>query len=225
MENLKAEIREGKIKDLNKSGYMLGVLYGPEIKETISLKLSLKEFKKVLKEAGESSLISLKVDIKGKEKEFLVLLHEIQIDHITGEFTHVDFYQPILTKEVEAEITLVFEGESTAVKEQGGTLVKEIQTIKVKALPQKLPHEIKVNIEKLKTFEDEIFVKDLIIPEGVKVLREPDEIVAVAMPPQKIEEELAKPVEEDVEKVGGVEKAKEEVVVEEPVVKEQNKDK
>ena len=90
----------------------------------------------------------------------------------------------------------------------GGTLIKEIQELEVKALPEKLPHEIKVNIENLKTFEDEILIKDLKLPEGVKIQREPDEIVAVVTPPEKVEEELEKPIEEKVEEVEKVEEKK-----------------
>jgi len=110
----------------------------------------------------------------------------------------------------------VFEGEAPAVKELGGTLVREISEIEVKALPQNLPHEIKVNVEGLKTFEHEVLVKDLKLPQGVTVQREKNEIVAVVTPPEteKIEEELEKPVEEKVEEVEKVEEEKEEEVEE-----------
>ena len=129
----------------------------------------------------------------------MVLIHDIQENSISGETTHVDFYQPILTEEVEVAIPIVFEGEAPAVKELDGTLIKEIQEVEVKALPQNLPHEIKVSVEKLKTFEDEILIKDLILPENVNVMKEPDEIIAKVVPPEKVEEELEKPIEEEIE--------------------------
>jgi len=179
-------------------------LYGPKIKPQ-SIEVDLKEFKKVFKGAGESSLVTLKTD---KEKP-LVLIYRVDKDPASGEFIHVDFYQPILTQEVEAQVPLIFEGVSLAVKDLAGTLVKEVQEVKVKALPQNLPHDIKVNIEVLKTFEDEIRVKDLQIPEGVKVLKEQDEIIALVVPPAKVEEDLEKPIEEKVEDVEKVETKKE----------------
>ncbi|HOW13100.1 MAG TPA: 50S ribosomal protein L25, partial [Candidatus Pacearchaeota archaeon] len=204
MITIKVKKREktGKeVKKLREKGILPAVLYGPKIKPQ-PIELDLKEFKKIYKEAGESSLISLEIE----NKKTPVLIHKIEKDPVTDEFIHVDFYQPILTEEVEAVVPLVFEGISPAVKDLGGTLIKEIHEVHVKALPENLPHEIKVNIENLKTFEDEILVKDLILPQKVKVLREPDEIVALVVPPEKIEEELQKPIEEKVEEVEKVEK-------------------
>jgi len=212
MITIKVKKREktGKeVKKLREKGILPAVLYGPKIKPQ-PIELDLKEFKKIYKEAGESSLISLEIE----NKKVPVLIHKIEKDPVADEFIHVDFYQPILTEEVEAVVPLIFEGISPAVKDLGGTLVKEIHEVHVKALPENLPHEIKVNIENLKTFEDEILVKDLILPQKVKVLREPDEIVALVVPPEKIEEELQKPIEEKVEEVEKVEKERKEEIEE-----------
>lgn len=216
---LKAKIREErgkKVKKLRKRGVLPAVLYGPKIKN-LSLEMDLKEFGNIYKEAGESSLISLEVGDpsagSGQIEKFPVLIHEVKKDPLTGKPIHIDFYQPILTEEVEATVPIVFEGEAPAVKELGGTLVREISEVEVKALPKNLPHEIKANVENLKTLEDEILIKDLKLPEGVTIQREQDEIVAVVTAPEteKIEEELEKPVEEKVEEVEEAEEKEEEV--------------
>lgn len=210
MLSLKAKKRNKMGKKSRTEGVIPAVLYGPEIKNQV-IELDLKDFSKIYHQAGASSLISL--DLEGKK--FLVLIHDISKDHVSGEFQHVDFYQPILTKEVEAEVALVFVGEALAVKDLGGTLVKEIQFIEVKALPQDLPHEIIVNVEGLKTFEDEIKIKDIILPKGVRVEKNPEDTVAKVVPPAKIEEELEKPIEENVEDVEKIEKEKKEEPTEE----------
>ena len=205
MLTLPAKIRKTlgkKVKALRERGVLPGVLYGPRIKETLPLEINFKEFEKVYKEAGESTLVSL--EIEGKKTP--VLIHEVKLDPLTGKPIHVDFYQPRLEEEVEVTIPIIFEGEAPAVKELGGTLVKNISEIEVKALPQNLPHEIRVNIQKLKTSEDDILIKDLPIPKEVKILKEPEEIVASVAPPEKVEEELVKPIGEKVE---GVEKVEE----------------
>ncbi|MCX6722761.1 MAG: 50S ribosomal protein L25 [Candidatus Staskawiczbacteria bacterium] len=181
--------------------------------------MDYKEFQKVLREAGESSLIEL--DIEG-DKENLpasatpkalqagrpVLVHELQRDPVSDLFIHVDFFQTSLTEEVEVKVPLVFEGTSLAVKDLGGTLVKNISELEVKALPQNLPHEIKVSIDGLNTFLDHILVKDLNVPKNVKISAKPDEIVVSISQPEKVEEELAVEIEEKVEDVGQGEKEK-----------------
>ena len=194
-----------KVKKIREQGMLPGVLYGPKI-ESQPLEIDLKEFEGVYREAGESSLISLDL---AKEK-FLVLIHAVEIDVLSQKAIHVDFYQPRLDEEIEAMIPLVFEGEAAAVRDLGGTLVKNIHEVEVKALPQNLPHEIKVNIDKLKTFEDSVLIQDLSLPQGVKVLKEADEAVVFVASPEKIEEELAKPIEEKVEEVEKAEEKKEE---------------
>lgn len=204
---LKAKIRKEigkKVKKLRKQDILPAVLYGPKIKN-ISLELDSKDFQKIYGQAGESSLISLEV---GKEK-FLVLIHKIEKDHLSGAVIHIDFYQPVLDKEIEVSIPIVLEGQAPAIKELGGTLVREISEVMVRALPQNLPREIKVDITGLKTFDDEILIRDLKIPEGVKIHRQPEEIVVLVVPPSKVEEELKKPIEEKVEDVKKVEEKKE----------------
>jgi large subunit ribosomal protein L25 len=209
---ISAKIRKEKgkkLKTLRKRGVLPAVLYGPKIKN-LNLEIETKEFEKILEKAGESSLISLELkDEKLKDKEFLVLIHDVQRDPLTQKPIHVDFYQPILKEKIEAKIPIIFEGEAPAVKEFGGTLVKNISEIEVRATPQNLPREIKVNISNLKKFEDAILVSDLKLPKGVEVKRAKDEVIARVLPPEKMEEEIVKPVEEKIEEAGKVEEKKE----------------
>ncbi len=207
MLTLKAQLRVEigkKAKKNQQKGMVSAVLYGPGIKPQ-AIEAKLDDFKKVFKEAGESSLINLEIE----KKKFLVLIYDVKHDPMNLAINHVDFYQPKLDKEVEATVPLIFEGVSPAVKDLEGTLIKEFQEIKVKALPQNLPHDIKVDISVLVNFESEIKIKDLMLPEGVRTVKEADEIVVLVAPPQKIEEELAKPIEEKVEDVEKVETKKE----------------
>jgi len=208
---LNAKLRTDKTPKDSES--IAAVVYGPDVKNE-SISVDYKDFKKVLHEAGESQLIELSVE--GEKEKRLVLIHEIQKDPVEDFFLHVDFLQPDLKEETEAEVPLVFEGEAPAVKDLGGTLVKNMSEIEVSALPQNLPHEIKVSLESLKTFEDRILVKDLVLPNNVKATANPEEIVALVAAQENVEEELAAEIKENVEDVEKVEKGKEE----EPVVEE-----
>ncbi len=209
MLTLSAKIRKDfgkKTKSLKNKDKIPAVVYGPGIKN-LSLEVGYEEFEMAFKQAGESSLVSL--EIEGEKKERPVLFHEVQKHPVTDRFLHIDFYQVSLKEEVEATVSLVFEGVSLALKELGGTLVKDIVEVEVKALPQNLPHEIKVNIEGLKTFEDHVLIKDLVVSKEVKILKEPEEVVVSVLPPEKVEEELEEPIEEKVEEVEKAEEKKE----------------
>jgi large subunit ribosomal protein L25 len=220
MISLKAKIRNkfGKqTKSLRKKDIIPAVLYGPTLPKNFFLEVDRKEFENIYRQAGESSLISLEV----LDKKFLVLIHQIARDPINGEFLHIDFYHPSSKKKVEAEIALVFEGEAPAVKELGGTLVKELQTVGVKGLAEDLPREIKINVENLKTFEDRILIQDLEIPKGVEILENPEEIVVHIAPPERVKEELAAEEPVSVKATAGKEKIEGEKIKEEKKVEEE----
>jgi len=210
MISLSAKIRKGgkkELKALRKEELLPAVLYGHKIKN-LNLEVDLKDFENVYQGAGESSLITL--NVKDKKDKFLVLIHEVQLDPLSGKPIHVDFYQPPLKEEIEATVPIVFEGEAPAVKNLGGTLMKNISEIEVKALPQNLPKEIKVNIENLKNIEDNILVGDLKLPSGVKILRAAKDILVTVASLEKVEEILEKPIEEKVEEIEKVVEEKEE---------------
>lgn len=219
--NLKAKTREilgKKVKNLRKEGLLPAVLYGKETKP-LSVAVEKKEFQKVFKSAGENALVDLIIEGKsakggpasgGETKK--VLISDPQLDPITLEPIHADFHQVKLTEKVNAEVPLDFikEEESPAIRELEGTLVKEKDSIEVESLPQDIPHSIEVDTSQLKTFDDIIHVSDLKIPANVEVLDNPDEVIALIMPPRSEEElkELEEEVVEDVLKVEEIEKEK-----------------
>lgn len=192
-----------KVFSLRRQSEIPAVLYGPA-QETTLVSVGEKEFAKAFEEAGFSSLVRLETEGSATP----VLIHEVQRDPVSDKVIHIDFYQPPLDKKIEITVSIKFAGEAPAVKDFGGTLIKNIQEVQVRALPAALPHEIVVQVEGLATFEDAIFVKDLVAGEGVEILHSPNDIVAQVVPPEKVEEELAKPVEEKVEEVAKVEKPK-----------------
>ena len=184
-----------------------GILYGREV-ENVLVSLDKKKFNDTYEEVGESTVFKLALDGKDERN---VLIKDIQRNVLTGAVRHVDFYQVRMDEEIEAEIELVFKGESAAVKELAGILVKNMDAIQVKCLPGDLPPEIEVDITPLKTFDDYIYVKDLPVSEKVEVLIDPETVVAMVSEPRSEEElaELETEVKEDVTKVEGVVKEEE----------------
>ncbi|MDP2664966.1 MAG: 50S ribosomal protein L25 [bacterium] len=215
MVELKAKIRKEMKKgmdSLREQGMIPAVLYGPG-RDTVSLVLEKKEFEKVFASAGESTLVSLNLD----SQNLSVLIHDIQRDPVSSNIIlHADLYQPPLDKPITLAVPLVFEGTPIAVRDLAGTLLKNIQTVEVRALPKDLPHEIVVNVAGLATFEDKILRKALTGEGNFEILGNSEDIVAQVVPPAKVEEELAKSLEEKVADVELIEKEKKEEEEPEP---------
>lgn len=200
VQSRKAEIRP---KILLKGGFIPGIVYGPETKP-ISVQVQRKNFEKIYKQAGESNLIDLTVDSGSPLK---VLVQEIQTDPILDSIIHVDFRQINMKKVLHTKIPLAFTGESAAVKELAGVLVKNLNEVEVKCLPSDLVSAINVDISVLKIFNDVIHVKDLNVPGGITILNQGEDVV-VKVIEHKEEEEVKGP--ETVAQVEVISKKKEE---------------
>ena len=201
---LKAKIRKvtgKKVDQLRKENLIPAVLYGHGIKPQ-NILVKYLDFNKVYEKAGESALIELEVG----DKKANVLVHDIQMDPMSGKFSHVDFFQVNMKEEVETEIPLEFIGESPAVKEFGGVLIRSLDDIMVKCLPADLPEKYEVDISKLATFDDVIAVKDLQVSDRIEILVDGETIIASVQEPRTQEEleSLETKVEEDVSTVEGV---------------------
>lgn len=190
----------GKMVDRLRRGYSLpAVVYGHNVPSR-PVTVEANSFEAILKQAGTTSLIALRV---GQERPVTVLIHDVQRHPTTSRPIHADFYQVKMTEKLEADIELRLVGESPAVKEQGGVLVRTLDTVKVTCLPADLVVAIDVDISALKTFDDRIHVRDLVVPSGLTVMTKSDEVVASVAPPRSEEEiaSLSATVEEKVEDV------------------------
>ena len=200
---IKVKIREkGGVNQLRQDGFIPGVVYGRGVENT-NVVVETPVLEKVLQKSGESTLLELTIE-GGKSKH--VLIQDVQRDPVKDNLTHVDFLEVSLDRKIKAEIPLHFIGDSPAIKELGGILIKGVQQVEVEALPQNLPHNIEIDISSIKTFEDHITVADLKISNNVKILVSEETILASVVPPRSEEEleSLKGDVVEDVTKVEGV---------------------
>ena len=197
------------VKSLRREGVIPAVVYGGN-DGTTPIELNQKEFSKLFKTAGETTLIKLfvneeKVSAKGGPASGWknVLVHDVSRDTMTDVITHVDFYEVRMDEKITANIPLVFIGDAPAVSDLGGTLVKAMQGLEVRALPTDLPHQIEVNISQIRTFDDNILVGDIKLPKGVEILENQETSVAAVAPPRSEAEmeTLSGQVEEKVEEV------------------------
>jgi large subunit ribosomal protein L25 len=188
MFELKTETRDIKAnpKVLRGEGKLPAVFYGRKEKST-PITLDSIQFKKIWKEAGESSIVTLKT----AGGEIGAIIHDVQMDPVRGEPTHVDFYVVEQDKPIEVSVPLEFIGVSPAVKDLGGVLVKVLHEIEIEALPKDLPHSIVVDISSLAQIDSHITAKDLPLSRGVTLVTKEGEIVALVSAAREEKEEEA----------------------------------
>lgn len=208
---LKADKREkiGKLESLRKEGFMPAVFYGHK-KEATPIQIKKTDFIKAWKNAGESTVIKLET----QNGELEALIHAVDIDPITSEPRHADFYIFEKGHKVEISVPLEFVGVSPAVKDLGGVLMKILHEIKVEAEPTNLPHQIEVDISSILELEGQILAKEIVLPKSVELRENPEEVVVTVATPkaEKVEEVVAPDLTQiEVEKKGKQETESEEV--------------
>jgi large subunit ribosomal protein L25 len=192
MFSIKAKKRDlgVKVGAIREAGEIPAVFYGAGEANT-SISLSKSEFKKVWRQAGESSAV--KVDLGDKQVD--VLIHEVQVDPVSSEPIHVDFLAIDMKKKIKVNVALEFVGVSEAVKSGAANLVKVLHEIEIEALPADLPHNLEVDISKLVTLNDNVLVSDIKLPAGVVAVTSGTDVVASVVAQVEEKEEEAAPVD------------------------------
>ncbi len=189
---LKAQVRDKKSEKNNKireEGFIPACIYGPGF-DNMEIKIKMSDFQKAFEEAGESTLINLEVD---NQEAIKVIIKDVQRDVLKDKIIHADFYRVDMNKKITTEIPLLFVGEAKAVKELGGVLVKNIDSVEVECLPGDLVEHIEVDLSPLETFDNYIKVKDLKLPKGIRVLEDEDSVVVSVSEPERVEPEEEAP--------------------------------
>lgn len=201
IEAVKRDIEKQTASSVREEDKIPGVVYGHD-RESLSISVAYLPFERIY-QAAKGSLIDLKI---AGEEPVKVVIKEVQTDPVTGKYRHVDFHQVNLMEKLTADISLKFIGESKAVKELGGVLVKSLNHLRVECLAKDIVEAIEVDISSLTTFDDVLRVQDLNIPEGLAVKQKPDDVVVLAQAP-RTEEELKALEEKPETEVGDVEVA------------------
>ncbi len=181
----KRELTGKRVASLRRAGQMPAVVFGRGVASQ-SLTIDTHEFEQLQRKIGQNALVDL--SIEGK-KATPVLVQSVQRDPVYHRMLHVDLFAVRMTEELTVDVPLVTVGESAAVDKLGGTLLHMLESVKVRALPDHLPQSIDLPIDALVDFEATVHVRDLVIPDDVTLLNDPDEIVARVQQP-RVEEEI-----------------------------------
>ena len=164
-----------------------GVLYGTG-KKAVPVAVSPREIGAILKSAsGENTLFDL--DLGGTRRK--VILKEFQREPLRGKLLHADFYEVALDKALEVKVPIELEGVPVGVKLEGGIVDFVTRDLEVECLPADIPAKIAVDISHLELGKH-LRVSDLKLGDKVKVLVDPDVVVAhVVLPRAEVAAEAA----------------------------------
>lgn len=199
---LKADKRTvlgSKVKKLRRQGIVPANVFGKGI-DSQAIQVSNVEFNRLYKEAGETSLIWVKIE--GEEKERPTLVTSVAFNPMTGDKMHVDFHQVNLKEKVTANVPVEIIGESDLIKTNAAILSQSLNEIEIEALPTDIPENITFDISSLKAIGDHLNVSDAKVGAEVEIKTDPEQIVVSLQEPQK--EEVV-PVVEVAEEITGAE--------------------
>ena len=182
---IEAQIRIPEGKNANRrvrrSGKIPAVIYGPG-KEPAVLSLDPADIKAVLRsEAGQNTIFAVNIEGAGQRS---AMVKEYQLDPLKGKLIHVDLLEIAMDRLLTLMVNVELVGEPQGVKIDGGTLDFVTRAIEIECMPADIPESIKLEVDALKV-NDYIRAKDIKLGDKVRILTEPDVVIATVAPPQK----------------------------------------
>lgn len=159
-----------KVKQLRRAGLLPGIVYGPAVDTPRPVSVPTHEFDRLYRQLGSTTLVDLAID--GTTQP--VFIREVERDALGKELQHVNFYAPNLNEPTVVNVHVALVGE---LPDGVGVLTHGRQEIEIRALPDKIPPQIEVDISQLREVGQAILVADLPVPEGCEILTPGDEMV------------------------------------------------
>jgi len=187
-EVLSGKIREktGKVatKEVRRNGEIPAVLYG--LKDNLSFSVCPDNLKDILTAKGQNALIDLHLEGNKKRK---VILKEFQSHPLKERWVHVDFLEVDVTKTVKVSVDVHLIGKSAGEK-MGGLINLVLKSLQVECLPVDIPQSVDLDVTAVELGQV-LHVSDLGLPDKVKILNQPNEVVVSVYMPKVEEEKVA----------------------------------
>jgi large subunit ribosomal protein L25 len=174
---------KGEAGRLRRQGKIPGIIYGHVQPKPIAV--DAYEFNTKFQHISESTIIKVHLD----KQVYEVLIRDFQEDATSGRVTHIDFYEVEKDKMLRTNVGVLLRGAAVGVRE-GGVLETFVHELEVECLPANLPERIEVDVSEL-ALGHSIHVRQMPVPEGVRVINSPDQVVCTIVH-KRLEE---KPVE------------------------------
>jgi large subunit ribosomal protein L25 len=191
---LHADVREnlskGYTRSLRRAGIIPAVYYGRG-EPTLPIQVDVRALTKALHtEAGENVIFELHIrDNNNNVLKKTAVLREKQIHLTRRDIIHADFLHISLKEAIDTGVKIQLLGEESCPGiREGGIVDHAMWEVRVRCLPTKIPSHIDVDISNLK-IGDSVFVKDLVVQDGVEITDDPEHLVLTILPPKEVKEE------------------------------------
>jgi len=207
-ERVRLEVRERDdcgsriARRLRREGFVPGVLYGSGDPQPFYV--GERELRRALGGSHGTHAI-LDVVLEGKKKEHHAVLKDYQLDPIRSSLVHVDLHEVRLDRPIQAQVAVELLGEAAGVK-LGGLLSQILREVTVEALPMAIPERFELDVSALE-IGDGIKVAEIVAPDGVTILDDPEAVVASVVAPRRVELPEDEVAEVEGEEVGEAEEA------------------
>ena len=188
-------------KRLRKSGLIPGVIYGHG-KDAVLIAVEPHVLREALHTSAGMHAV-LDVTFEGQKRGHKAIVKELVLDRVKSNVIHVDLQEIRLDETIETTVSIHFEGEAKGVK-AGGMLDESTREVTVKGLVTAIPEHLVLDISEL-DMNETLKVADLLVPEGIEVMADPEEVLCSVLPPRKVEVEEGVEGEEAVEGVAAAE--------------------
>jgi large subunit ribosomal protein L25 len=181
---LTAQVREkagkGPARELRRNARIPAVLYSHG--KSMPLSMATKEVATILNtEGGKHALLTLTLEGTKEAAERMALIKDYELDPISNKLMHIDLMEVAMDEKVKVQVAIHLVGNAIGVKE-GGILQYGLHQVDIECFPQQIPSHFDVNIAAVKVNES-LHVRDIVAPEGVKILNDADATIVTIQPP------------------------------------------
>lgn len=184
---VRGQLRErrgkGAARQLRRQGWVPAVLYGHAVPSGQPIAVDGADVRRLLSAGGFNRLVDLDLGEAGRR---VALAKDVQLDPVAGEVIHADFYAVALDEAVEVQVPVQLSGEEGRT-EDGGVIALLLREVTVSCLPTQIPEAITVDVGGL-AIGDVVHVRDLRVPEGVRIVDDPNTPVVTVSAPDAAED-------------------------------------
>ncbi len=162
-------------KHLRKAGLIPANIYGHK-EESQAVQIDAVAFEALRRAHKTSGIITLRMD--GDSKMQTALVRHVQRNPVNGKILHIDFFRVSLTERIVMKVPLHFVGEAPGVKNESGVLLHLLDTLEVECAAQDIVNTFEVDVSSLEHIDDTLHASDVKLPQGFKLITDPEESIA-----------------------------------------------